>query len=101
MILKLKTIPAALGLLTFLLVNYSPSAQGGWSVNVGVDGSGTVSVKVSNPCGTNVVKTPFMKYPSATINQQSNNIVFTTNGVLPACANSQTYVQVQATNNYR
>jgi hypothetical protein len=92
---------AAVGLLTILFLNYSQPARAGWSVNVGVNGSGTVQVKVSNACGTNTLKTPFMANPSASINQQSNNIVFSTNGLLPACASSQTYVQVQATNNYR
>jgi hypothetical protein len=95
------TIHAAVGLLTILLINHAPSARAGWSVNVGVTGSGTVQVKVSNPCGTNTIKTPFMLYPSAAINQQSNNVIFSTNGLLPACASSQTYVQVQATNNYK
>jgi hypothetical protein len=96
-----KFIPAAFGLLTILLVHYSPPARAGWSVNVGASGQGTVTVKVSNTCETKAIKTPFMYYPSATINQQSNNLVFATNGVLPACASSQTYVQVQATNNYK
>lgn len=96
-----KVLPPTIGLLTVLLINYSPSAHAGWSVNVGVTGSGTVQVKVSNACGTNTIKTPFMAFPSAAINRQSNNIVFATNGVLPACASSQTYVQVQATNNYK
>jgi len=97
----LKVIPPTMALLTALLINYSPSARAGWSVNVGVNGSGTVQVKVSNACGTNTIKTPFMAFPSAAINRQSNNIVFSTNGLLPACASSQTYVQVQATNNYK
>jgi len=96
-----KIIPSTIGLLTILLLNYSPSARAGWSVNVGVNGSGTVQVKVSNACGTNTIITPFMAFPSAAINQQSNKIHFSTNGVLPACASSQTYVQVQATNNYK
>jgi hypothetical protein len=81
---------AAVGLLTILFLNYSQPARAGWSVNVGVNGSGTVQVKVSNACGTNTLKTPFMANPSASINQQSNNIVFSTNGLLPACASSQT-----------
>jgi hypothetical protein len=96
-----KVIPPTMALLTILLLNYSPTARAGWSVNVGVNGSGTVQVKVSNACGTNTIKTPFMAFPSAAINRQSNNIVFSTNGLLPACASSQTYVQVQATNNYK
>jgi hypothetical protein len=96
-----KLIPPTIGLLTVLLIGYSPSALAGWSVNVGVNGSGTVQVKVSNACATNTIKTPFMAFPSAAINRQSNNIAFSTNGVLPACASSQTYVQVQATNNYK
>ena len=96
-----KVISAAIGLFAILLVSYRPSARAGWSVNVGVNGSGTVQVKVSNACGTNTIKTPFMMNPSAAINRQSNNIVFATNGVLPACARPETYVQVQATNNYR
>lgn len=96
-----KVMFAAIALLTILLLNYSPAARAGWSVSVGVNGSGTVQVKVSNACGTNTIKTPFMANPSAAINQQSNNIVFSTNAPLPACASSQTYVQVQATNNYK
>jgi hypothetical protein len=96
-----KLIPPTIGMLAVLLIGYSPSAQAGWSVNVGVTGSGTVQVKVSNACGTNTVTTPFMAFPSAAINQQSNKIHFSTNGVLPACSSSQTYVQVQATNNYK
>lgn len=96
-----KLISSTVGLFTVLLISYSPSAQAGWSVNVGVNGSGTVQVKVSNACGTNTIVTPFMAFPSAAINQQSNKIHFSTNGVLPACASSQTYVQVQATNNYK
>ena len=95
-----KIIQAAFGLLTILLVNHSQPARAGWSVNVGVTGSGTVTVKVSNPCGTNIVKTPFMLYPSAAINQQSN-FVFAATGVLPPCASPETYVQVRATNNYK
>jgi hypothetical protein len=90
-----------MALLTIVLLNYAPSARAGWSVNVGVNGSGTVQVKVSNACGTNTITTPFMAFPSAAINQQSNKIHFSTNGLLPACASSQTYVQVQATNNYK
>src|ERR1043166_5761054 len=101
MSLKSKTIRAAIGLLMILLLAYTPLARAGWSVNVGLNGSGTVQLKVSNACGTNIVKTPFMLYPSAAINQQSNNVVFSTNGLLPACASSQTYAQVQATNNYK
>ena len=96
-----KVIPPVMTMLTVLFLNYSQPARAGWSVNVGLNGSGTVQVKVSNACGTNTIKTPFMAYPSAAINQQSNNIVFSTNGLLPACASSQTYVQVQATNNYK
>jgi hypothetical protein len=96
-----KVIPPTMALLTILLVNYSPPARAGWSVNVGLNGSGTVQVKVSNACGTNTIVTPYMAFPSAAINQQSNKIHFSTNGLLPACASSQTYVQVQATNNYK
>jgi hypothetical protein len=96
-----KVIPPVMAMLTLLFLNYPQSARAGWSVNVGVNGSGTVQVKVSNACGTNTIKTPFMANPSAAINRQSNNIVFSTNGLLPACASSQTYVQVQATNNYK
>ena len=96
-----KLMPAAIGLLLIIFMIYSQPAQAGWSVNVGLNGSGTVQVKVSNACGTNTIKTPFMLYPSAAINRQSNNITFSTNGLLPACASSQTYVQVQATNNYK
>jgi hypothetical protein len=96
-----KIIPSTIGLLTILLLNYSPSARAGWSVNVGLNGSGTVQVKVSNACGTNTIITPYMAFPSAAINQQSNKIHFATNAALPACASSQTYVQVQATNNYK
>ena len=109
-----KTIQAAVGLLTILLVSYSPSARAGWSVSVGKNGIGTVQVKVSNACGSTVIKTPYVQDPSATINQQSNffifttnffiittNIfVFTTNRPLPACASPETYVQVRASSNY-
>lgn len=97
----LKPMRLALALLTILMINGSQPAWAGWSVNVGVNGSGTVQVKVSNACGTNTIKTPFMLNPSAAINQQSNSIKFSTNAPLPACASSQTYVQVQATNNYK
>jgi len=96
-----RLIPPTIALLTLLLINSSQPARAGWSVNVGLNGSGTVQVKISNACGTNTIKTPFMAFPSAAINRQSNNIVFSTNGLLPACASSQTYVQVQATNNYK
>jgi len=96
-----KVIPPVMTMLTLLFLNNPQSTQAGWSVNVGVNGSGTVQVKVSNACGTNTIKTPFMANPSAAINRQSNNIAFSTNGLLPACASSQTYVQVQATNNYK
>ncbi len=95
-----KIIPAAVGLLTILLANYSPSARAGWSVSVGLTGSGTVKLKVSNACGSNVLTTPFMLFPSATFNRQSNTFVFSTNAPPPACSTNGTYVQVRAFTNY-
>src|SRR5437899_11143173 len=96
-----RLIPPTIALLTLLLISYSQPARAGWSLNVGVNGSGTVQVKVSNACGTNTIKTPFMAFPSAAINRHYNNIAFSTNGVLPACASSQTYVPGQAPDNYK
>ena len=95
-----KNILAAVGLLAILLANYSPSARAGWSVSVGLDGKGTVKLKVSNACGSNVVTTPFMLFPSATFNRQSNTFVFATNAPAPACSTNGTYVQVRASTNY-
>ena len=95
-----KIIPAAVGLLTILLANYSPSARAGWSVSVGLTGSGTVKLKVSNACGSNVLTTPFMLFPSAAFNRQSNTFVFLTNAPAPACSTNGTYVQVRASTNY-
>jgi hypothetical protein len=94
-----KIIVSALGLLTVLFVHHSQLAQAGWSVNVGLSGSGTVTVKVSNAYGTNTARTPFMAFPSAAINKQSN-FVFSVTTNLPPNASSQTYVQVRAFNNY-
>ena len=95
-----KILTAALGLLTVLLVHYSQPARAGWTVSVGKNGIGTVQVKVSNACGTTVLKTPSVQDPSATINQQSNTFVFATNALLPLCASLETYVQVRASSNY-
>ena len=95
-----KNILAAVGLLAILLANYSPSAQAGWSVSVDLAGRGTVKLKVSNACGSNVLTTPFMLFPSATYNRQSNAFVFTTNAPAPACSTNGTYVQVRASTNY-
>ena len=39
-----KTIQAAVGVLTILLVSYSPSARAGWSVSVGKNGIGKTNV---------------------------------------------------------
>lgn len=94
-----KIIGSAIGLLTVLFVHYSQLAHAGWSVNVGLNGSGTVTVKVSNAYGTNTARTPFMPFPSAAINKQSN-FVFTVTTNLPPNASPETYVQVRATNNY-
>ena len=96
-----KILTAALGLLTVLLVHYSQPARAGWTVSVGKNGIGTVQVKVSNVCGTTVIKTPLnTQNPSATINQQTNIFTFTTNALLPLCARLETYVQVRASSNY-
>jgi hypothetical protein len=92
---------AVVAVLPFALFNISPSAQAGWSVNVGYSGSGTITLKVSHAGVTNIVKTPFVAFPSAAINPQIASSVFTNTGSLPAGASSSTYVQVWATNQYR
>ena len=78
-------------------------ARAGWSVSVGaIDGKGTVTVKVTSHTGpTNKITTPYLANPSAAINQQSNNIVFSTRGALPSGADPRTYVQVQAFASFR
>ena len=78
-------------------------ARAGWSVSVGaIDGKGTVTVKVTSHTGpTNKITTPYLTNPSAAINQQSNNIVFSTTGALPSGADPRTYVQVQAFASFR
>jgi len=96
-----RIIPAALGLLAILFVHYSQSARAGWSVNVGANGSGTVTVKVTSATGiANTVTTPFGPNPGAAINKQSN-FTFTATGALPAGANPGTYVQVRAFASYQ
>src|SRR6266404_3865954 len=95
-----KNILAAVGLLAILLANYSPSARAGWSVSVDLAGRGTVKLKVSNACGSNVLTTPFMLFPSAAFNRQSHIFVFLTNAQAPACTTNGTYVHVRASTNY-
>ena len=94
-----KAVTTTAGLLAILLVLYSQLARAGWSVKVGPTGSGTVTLKVTSSCRTNIVQTPFMLNPSAAINRQSN-FVFAVTRTNLACANSNTFVQVRAFANY-
>src|SRR6185503_12538029 len=85
-----------------IVISCCQLARAGWSVNVNsTTGQGTVIVKVTSRTGvSNVVTTPFLAFPSAAINRQSN-FVFTATGSLPAGADARTYVQVRGSNYFR
>ena len=75
-----------------MVISYCQLARAGWSVKVNAStGKGTLTVKVTSRntvTNTTSVTSLFLTSPSATINQQSNNLFFSAKGALPATGRS-------------